>query len=128
MFALDADLQPKEEFLGLYEVSSTTGKNTAKMACDVMMRLGLPLSQLRGQTYDGAANMAERLQGVQAILRNEQLLATYCHCGPHCVNLVTQAPCEASQLVRDSMSLVHEFGGFFNQSGKFKVIFQEVTK
>ena len=60
--------------------------------------------------------------------QNEQLLAMYRHCGPHCVNLVTQAACEASPLVRDSMSLVHELGGLFNQSGKFKVIFQEVAK
>ncbi|KAI4800961.1 hypothetical protein KUCAC02_006226 [Chaenocephalus aceratus] len=90
--SVDADLQPKEEFLGIYKVSSTTGQNIAKMACDVMTRLQLPLSQ-RGQTYDGAANMAGRLQGVQAILRKEQPLAVYCHFGPHCVNLITQAAC-----------------------------------
>ncbi|KAI4826116.1 hypothetical protein KUCAC02_021763 [Chaenocephalus aceratus] len=94
--SVDADLQPKEEFLGIYQVSSTTGQNIAKMACDVMTRLQLPLSQLRGQTYDGAANMAGRLQGVQAILRKEQPLAVYCHCGPHCVNLITQSACGAS--------------------------------
>ncbi|KAF3834465.1 hypothetical protein F7725_025669 [Dissostichus mawsoni] len=82
--SVDADLQPKEEFLGIYQVSSTTGQNIAKVVCDVMTRLQLPLSQLRGQTYDGAANMAGRLQGVQAILRKEQPLAVYCHCGPHC--------------------------------------------
>ncbi|KAJ4948640.1 hypothetical protein JOQ06_020170 [Pogonophryne albipinna] len=126
--SVDADLQPKEEFLGIYQVSSTTGQNIAKMACDVMTRLQLPLSQLRGQTYDGAANMAGRLQGVQAILRKEQPLAVYCHCGPHCVNLITQAACGASPLVRDAMGLVHELGGFFNQSGKFKLIFQNIAK
>ncbi|KAJ4946594.1 hypothetical protein JOQ06_024258, partial [Pogonophryne albipinna] len=98
------------------------------MACDVMTRLQLPLSQLRGQTYDGAANMTGRLQGVQAILRKEQPLAVYCHCGPHCVNLITQAACGASPLVRDAMGLVHELGGFFNQSGKFKLIFQNIAK
>ncbi len=64
---VDADLQPKEEFLGLYEVSSTTGQNIAQMACDVMMRLGLPLSQLPGQTYEGDTNIAGWLQGVQDI-------------------------------------------------------------
>ncbi|XP_069381427.1 zinc finger MYM-type protein 1-like [Paralichthys olivaceus] len=125
---VDADLQPKEEFLGLYEVLSTTGENIAKVACDVMTRLDLPLSQLRGQTYDGAANMAGRWQGVQAILRAQQPLAVYCHCGPHCVNLITQAACLSSPLVRDSMALVHELGGFFNQSGKFKLVFQEIAK
>ena len=55
---VEKDLQPKEVFLGLYQVSSTTGQNIANMACDVMTRLNLPISQLRGQTYDGAANMS----------------------------------------------------------------------
>ena len=125
---VDKDLQPKEEFLGLYQVSSTTGQNIANMACDVMTRLNLPISQLRGQTYDGAANMSGHLQGVQAILKKQQPLALYCHCGAHCVNLIMQAVCVASVLVRDSMGLVHELGGFFNQSGKFKLIFQDIAK
>lgn len=51
---------------------------------------------------------------VQAILRKEQPLAMHCHCGPHCMNLVTQAACVAYTLVRDSMGLVHEMAGFFN--------------
>ena len=93
-----------------------------------MTRLNLPISQLRGQTYDGAANMSGHLQGVQAILKKKQPMALYCHCGAHCVNLITQAVCVASVLVRDSMGLVHELGGFFNQSGKFKLIFQDIAK
>ncbi|KAI4833261.1 hypothetical protein KUCAC02_016171 [Chaenocephalus aceratus] len=55
---VDHDLIPHEDFVGLYEVSSTTGKNLAKVATDVLLRLNLPLSCLRGQTYDGAANMS----------------------------------------------------------------------
>ncbi|KAJ4921049.1 hypothetical protein JOQ06_021766, partial [Pogonophryne albipinna] len=50
-------------FVGLYEVSSTTGKNLAKVATDVLLRLNLPLSCLRGQTYDGAANMSGESKG-----------------------------------------------------------------
>lgn len=42
----DKDLQPKEEFLGLYKVSSIIGQNIAKVGCDVMTRLHLPMSQL----------------------------------------------------------------------------------
>ena len=63
---VDHDLIPHEDFVGLYEVSSTTGKNLAKVATDVLLRLNLPLSCLRGQTYDGAANMSGESKGVQA--------------------------------------------------------------
>ncbi len=93
-----------------------------------MIRLNLPLSQLRGQTYDGAANMSGRMQGVQAHLKKDQPLAVYVHCGPHCVNLIIQATCVSSPIIRDAMHLVHELGVLFNQSGKFKAIFTATVK
>lgn len=33
------------------------------MAADVLLRLNLPMSGLRGQTYDGASNMAGKYTG-----------------------------------------------------------------
>ncbi|MEQ2215955.1 hypothetical protein XENOCAPTIV_008434 [Xenoophorus captivus] len=48
---VDHDLLPHEEFVGLYRVSETTGQ--AKVAADVLLRLNVPMSGLRGQTYDG---------------------------------------------------------------------------
>ena len=122
------DIDPREEFVGLYETNSTTGESIAKVATDVMLRLNLPISQLRGQTYDGAANMSGKVQGVQALLRREQPLAPYIHCGPHCINLVAQMTISASSVVRNSLDAVNELGSFSNQSGKFKSIFSEIAK
>lgn len=110
------DLDPREEFVGLYETNSTTGESIGKVATDVMLRLNLPISQLRGQTYDGAANMSGKVQGVQALLRREQPLAPYIHCGPHCINLVAQMTISASSVVRNSLDAVSELGSFSNQS------------
>lgn len=125
---VDHDLIPHEEFVGLYEVSSTTGENLARVAVDVLQRMNLPLSGLRGQTYDGAANMSGKTGGVQAKIKEIQPLALYVHCGPHCVNLVTQAACSSSCVVMDALSLVHKLGTLFNQSGKFKMVFKEIAK
>ncbi|XP_016419414.1 zinc finger MYM-type protein 1-like [Sinocyclocheilus rhinocerous] len=113
---VNTDLEPREEFVGLYEASSTTGEQIGKIASDVLLRLNLPFSSLRGQTYDGAANMSG------------QPLATFVHCGPHCVNLVTQAACSAAPIIRDSLQWIHELGCLFGQSGKFKTIFKSVAK
>ncbi|KAK0150020.1 Zinc finger MYM-type protein 1 [Merluccius polli] len=124
---VDQDLMPREEFIGLYEVASTTGANLAKMATDVLTRLDLPISQLRGQTYDGASNMSGSGQGVQAILKRQQPLASYVHCGPHCVNLVTQATCTAAPFVRDALTWVHDLGVLFKKSGKSKAIFKDIA-
>ncbi len=71
---VDNDLMIHEEFIGLYEVSVGTGENLAKVVKDVLVRLNLPISGLRGQAYDGAANMAGRYSGAQAIIKRNNLL------------------------------------------------------
>ncbi|XP_041351026.1 zinc finger MYM-type protein 1-like [Gigantopelta aegis] len=44
----------REDFLGLYNISSTTGQSISRMLVDALIRLQLPIEQLRAQTYDGA--------------------------------------------------------------------------
>ena len=69
-----------------------------------------------------------RMQGVQAHIKKEQPLAVYVHCGPYCVNLITQAACVSAPIIRDAMQLGHELGVLFSQSGKFKAIFTAIAK
>ncbi|XP_047666557.1 zinc finger MYM-type protein 1-like [Tachysurus fulvidraco] len=124
---VDHDLVPQEVFVGLYEVSGTTGEDIARVAVDALMRLNIPMSGLRGQTYDGAANMSGRHCGAQAQLKRQQPLALYVHCGSHCLNLITQSACLASPVIRDALQWVHELGTLSQQSGKFKSIFSAVA-
>lgn len=124
---VDNDLKPHEEFIGLYSVSETTGKGLARVVKDVLLRLNLPLHGLRGQTYDGAANMSGKYAGAQALIKQEQPLALYVHCGAHCTNLVVQKACLASVLIRDSLDWVNQLGVLLSQSGKFKAIHAEIA-
>lgn len=118
------DLVPAEVFMGFYEATITTGQNIATIAKDVLIRLQLPIAFLRGQTYDGAANMAGVYNGAQAVIRREQPLAYYVHCVGHCVNLATEAALNESTVVRDAVSLVNELEALSSQSGKFKILFE----
>lgn len=77
---VDHDLNPHEEFIGMYSVTETTGEYLAKVALDILCILNLPLFVLRGQTYDGAANMSGRYSGTQALIREKQSLALYVFC------------------------------------------------
>jgi len=61
----------KEVFVGLYEVSGTTGEQMAQLV-DVLLRLNFPISRLQGQTDEGAANMAGKFNGAQAVLNNHR--------------------------------------------------------
>lgn len=120
---VNEELHPVEVFLGFYAADTTTGKNIAALAEDVLLRLQLDISLLRGQTYDGAANMAGEYNGAQAIIRQKQPLALYVHCVSHCVNLATEAALSESTIVRDAVNLVNELGVLSSQSGKFQSIF-----
>ena len=120
---VDHDLVPHEAFIGLYELSGTTGEAIARVAMDVLLRLNIPVTGLRGQTYDGAANMAGVHSGVQAEIKKQQPLALFLHCGAHCLNLITQAACQSSPLIRDALQWVHDLGTLSKISGKFKATF-----
>ena len=78
----------KEEFLGLYNADSTNGKAICAMILDALIRLQLPIENLRSQTYDGAANMSGKFCGCQAKVKKHQPLARFVHCGAHVTQLV----------------------------------------
>jgi hypothetical protein len=52
---------PHELFVGVYAAVETTGKALGDMIADTLIRLNLDLSNMRSQTYDGAAATAGQL-------------------------------------------------------------------
>lgn len=57
--------------------------------------------------------MAGQMQGVQALLKR----SSHWHCAvtaTHCVNLITQAACVATRVIRDTLAVVHELGSSTN--------------
>lgn len=79
---VDHDLIVHEEFVGMYEVSVTTGENLAKVIMDVLLRLNLSITGLRGQAYDGAANMAGIDSGARTLSRSINLWLLMYIAGP----------------------------------------------
>lgn len=120
------ELEPCETFLGFYNLTSTTSQSVANMIFDVLLRLNLPLSNLRGQTYDGGSNMAGRVNGAQAIITERQPLALFVHCLMHCGNLVASECMETSPVIRDAVNIVNELGGFFHHSTKLTATYRSV--
>jgi len=59
----------------LYAAKDITEKDR-QLFCMHMRHWNLPMDSLRGQTYDGAANMAKEYNGCQAIMSPRQPLAT----------------------------------------------------
>jgi len=124
---VDKNLEVHETFVGLYEPSSTTGETLAGVVEDVMTRFQLPVTNLRGQTYDGASNMSGHYSGCQAIIATKQPLAIYVHCGAHCTNLVIQYTVACNPMLRDTIQWIQELGALYSRSLNYKKAFADVS-
>ena len=86
---VDREYSVHEDPIGLTEVTSTDAATLASTIKDTLIRVSLPMSQLCGQTYDGASNMAGHghLTGVAKRIQDDQPKALFVHCMAHCLNL-----------------------------------------
>lgn len=125
---VDSKLEIHEDFIGLYNQDETTGNAIASTALDVLLRLDLKAEMLRGQTYDGGANMDGAFKGCQAIISNKYPLCLHFRCSAHSIHLVAQYACEADPLVRDALQWLQELGNLYKRSGKFSRLFEEIAK
>lgn len=120
---VDSGLSPKESFLGLYNPPDTSAKTLTVAIEDTLIRHHLSLDKLRGQCYDGAANMSGRHQGVQQQIAEKQPRATYVHCCNHALDLVLQEVSRECPLIFDCLSLVRDVVNVINESPKRQGIF-----
>ena len=97
----------REEFVGFSEVKRTTGEELADAFLANLTQLGVVLNKMRGQGYDGAANMSGVRRGVQA--KKSQIIpgAIYTHCKAHCLNLVITHACRIP-LIRNMIDIVQQ--------------------
>ena len=64
-----------------------SGSAIAETILDLLQKNHLDLKVLRGQRYDGASNMAEKVKGAAAIITSKHPLALYFHCASHQLNI-----------------------------------------
>lgn len=72
------DFEPHDEFIGMYEPPDTTGNTLTNCIQNILVRLILPLSVLRGQTFDGASNTSGAYNGRHAFTRENQPFCIAC--------------------------------------------------
>ena len=123
---VNADYEIHEEPIGLMQVPRTDSATLSLALKDVLIRCMLPLSQCRGQAYDGAANMSGHLHGVAATIKSEQPAALHVHCLAHCLNLCLQDAGRNCTLVRDTLLLVRELVQLIKFSPKRSHLFEAI--
>lgn len=83
---------------------------------DVLLRLNLSISKLRGQCYDGAATMSGYKSGVATTVTAAELRAIYTHCYGHSLNLACCDTIKRCKLMRDALDMAHEITKLIKKS------------
>ncbi|XP_015374797.1 PREDICTED: uncharacterized protein LOC107169544 [Diuraphis noxia] len=77
-----------ERFMGYRAAESLCAKSLHVYIKEIIANGDIDVMKCVSQTYDGASVMSERLNGVQALFREEVPQAIYVHCYNHRLNLI----------------------------------------
>ena len=103
----------QEKFIKFVECD--TGTSASAIADKIMTtisELGLDMTNVRGQGYDGASNMSGKNAGTAKLIRDAYFLAIYIHCFAHRLNLCVAGSCNL-QLIKNMMHKVRCVSEFF---------------
>ena len=100
---VDSKLIDHNEFIGLYTVDSIDAKSLVANIKDVLLQMGLPIQNCRGQCYDGASNMSGAKGGVTTLLTAIESRALYTHCYCHALNLAIADTMKQSKVCRNTL-------------------------
>ena len=99
--------------MGFFECDTgISGRALADKITSCVRAYGLDLSNLRGQAYDGAGNMAGSVNGRAALIASDYPLAIYLHCTSHCLNLAVVKSLQITS-VHNMMGVVERVFHFF---------------
>ena len=120
------NLEVFECFLGFYEIPNVRSETIFTAIKDALIRMQLPLSSCRGQTYDGASNMLGKKSGVAAKILNEKPKALPTHYHAHSLSLSIKSICQNVKILNDVMGTVGEICVLVKYSPKRENMFGEI--
>ena len=121
---VDKDFDVHEDPIELICVPKTDASTLTTAIKDCLVRCCLPISQCRGQAYDGASNMSGHLNGVAAQIQRDTPSALFVHCLAHCTNLCLQAVGRQCIPIRDALDLVMGVTDLIRYSPKRSSLFE----
>ena len=108
----------KEVFLGLHAAPKCDSETLTTIVKSCLLSLNLPLSNCRGQAYDGAANMRGNISGVQARIKESNKTAVYVYCMGHQLNLVVQECITNTVEGENALEILNKVSKFVTASPK----------
>ena len=120
------DFAIEESFLQFVPITDLSGKNLASTILNNLSDIGIDVSKMRGQGYDGATAMSGRLNGAQAYIREIIPTALYVHCAAHSLNLAVSNSCDLLP-VRNCMGTIASVYNFFNAPKRQNILRKSIN-
>ena len=80
---INHNFEPHEDMIGFYQVEDIKSETLFKNIKDALNRMDIPLTDCRGQCYDGASNMVGAKTGVATRIKEIEPRALLTHCYGH---------------------------------------------
>ena len=122
--SVDENLEPHQNFVGIHNVQSIRADVLVATLKDTMLHLNLPISNCRGQCYDGAANMCGARRGVASQISSDEPHSIFIHCYGHALNLAAGEAVKNSRILRDTLDTTFEISKLIKFSPRRDAIFQ----
>ena len=119
--------QIREEFIEFVHIHSCIGADIAEQLRYLLERLGLDINNIRGQGYDGAANMSGARSGASSVILGWCPKGLYFHCAGHRLNLVVAFTCKLPS-VTNMVDSMRKCSQIFEFSAKKQGLLEENIK
>ena len=93
-----------------------------------MIKLSIPLSNARGQCYDGAKNMYGIKNDVSNKILSENPKAFFARCFGHALNLAVGDMVKNARFLKDSMDTTYDISNLIKKSPKRDAMLQKIRK
>ena len=124
--SVDNNLEPQENFVGIHCVDSIGSDTLVATLKDTLIRMNVPISNCRGQCYDGAANMCGIRKGVAAQISSEEPRSIFIHCYGHALNLAAGETIKSNKILRDTLDTTFEISKLIKYSPRRDAIFRKL--
>ena len=102
-----------ERFLPFIKLMDHSGEKIVKQILNVFEKLDIDFGKCRGQSYDNAANMAGKYNGVQQKILEKNEFSKFIPCARHFLNLFGRAAVYSCVNAVNFFGVVNELYRFF---------------
>ena len=108
--------QPYERFLTFIPITNHTAQSLFNTIKKFLTDISLPIENIRGQSYDNAANISGKDSGLQARLKVINKYADFVPCAAHSLNLVGVEAVSIVTPIIDYFGILQRLYVFFSES------------